>query len=164
MGFSRRVANEKDPIARAPPDAGSDWPGRQAGAFKARICQDFPATHAILPNVLQHGFRCRGRPVLVLPVGMTVVTLVTSNRFGGSLPDTARITVVPALTGHIDQAGNGFKLIVTSQTGRAHRLQASTNLINWTDLFAFTTTDPVTSFLDVEASNFVLRFYRVVSP
>ena len=53
------------------------------------------------------------------------------------------------------------------QTNFSYRIQTTTNLaapIAWTDLTNFTATSSPFSFADHSATNYRVRFYRVVSP
>jgi len=62
---------------------------------------------------------------------------------------------------------NGFAFSLTLQTNFGYRVQAATNLvapIAWTDLTNFTATNSSLVFTDRTATNYRLRFYRVVSP
>jgi titin len=66
------------------------------------------------------------------------------------------------------QAGaNGFTFSLTLQTNFSYRIQATTNLVTpivWTDLTNFTATNSPFSFADRTATNYRVRFYRIVSP
>ena len=63
---------------------------------------------------------------------------------------------------------NGFVLSLTFQTNFTYRVQATTNLaaspIVWTDLTNYNATNISLVFTDRTATNYRLRFYRVVSP
>ena len=63
---------------------------------------------------------------------------------------------------------NGFVLTLTFQTNFTYRVQATTNLaatpIVWTDLTNYNATNFSLVFTDRTATNYRLRFYRVVSP
>ncbi len=71
------------------------------------------------------------------------------------------IVVLPSFS--VMQLTNGRpNFIVAGSSGFAYTLQASTNLVSWTNLF---TTNPPTlpfSWTDATATNFSRRFYRVV--
>ena len=58
----------------------------------------------------------------------------------------------------------GFQIAIEGEIGRQHRLQASTDLRHWTDLFTFNNTQLRTFFVDQDARFYLHRFYRVVSP
>ncbi len=62
---------------------------------------------------------------------------------------------------------NGFVLNLAFQTNFNYRLQATTNLANpvvWTDLTNYDATSSSLTFTDRTATNYRLRFYRVISP
>lgn len=58
----------------------------------------------------------------------------------------------------------GCDIAIESEPGLQHRLQASTHLRAWTNLFTFKNSQETTLFLDAEAVLHPWRFYRVVSP
>jgi hypothetical protein len=59
--------------------------------------------------------------------------------------------------------GNEFDLLIQAEIGKAHRLQTSSNLVNWTDLFNFTPSEELTTYNDAPSDR-PQQFYRVVSP
>jgi hypothetical protein len=63
---------------------------------------------------------------------------------------------------------NGFIFNLTFSTNFSYRIQATTNLatnpIPWIDLTNFTPASASLLFTDRTATNFRVRFYRVVSP
>jgi hypothetical protein len=70
-------------------------------------------------------------------------------------------------TGPLTWHTNGFALTLTFQTNFTYRVQATTNLaapIAWTDLTNFNATNSSLVFTDRTATNYHLRFYRVISP
>ncbi len=71
-------------------------------------------------------------------------------------------------TGPLTWRANGFVLTLTFQTNFTYRVQATTNLaatpIVWTDLTNYNATNFSLVFTDRTATNYRLRFYRVVSP
>jgi hypothetical protein len=71
-------------------------------------------------------------------------------------------------TGPLTWRTNGFVLSLTFQTNFTYRVQATTNLaaspIVWTDLTNYNATNSSLVFTDRTATNYRLRFYRVVSP
>ncbi len=70
-------------------------------------------------------------------------------------------------SGPYQSFANGFAFALTLQTNFNYRIQAATNLVapvGWTDLTNFTATNSPFSFTDHSATNFRVRFYRVVSP
>jgi len=57
--------------------------------------------------------------------------------------------------------GEGFHLTLTGEFGSQYRVDGSTNLLDWTELFKVMTFGPV-PFVDASATNTPLRFYRAV--
>lgn len=57
-----------------------------------------------------------------------------------------------------------ISLLIGGDAGQSYTMQASTNLVNWSNLL--TTNPPVLPFIwtDTAASNFSRRFYRVINP
>jgi hypothetical protein len=58
----------------------------------------------------------------------------------------------------------GFEFSVGAEPGRVYLLQASSDLIHWTDLLSFSNAQELTVFLDTEASLLPMRFYRALAP
>jgi hypothetical protein len=58
----------------------------------------------------------------------------------------------------------GFELTIAGESHRPYRLQATTNLTNWIDLWTYNRAEPVSTILDVTATNCTRRYYRVLSP
>lgn len=70
-------------------------------------------------------------------------------------------------TGPFQSRTNGFAFALTLQTNFSYRIQAATNLVTpvvWTDLTNFLATNSPLNFVDRSATNYRVRFYRVVSP
>jgi parallel beta-helix repeat protein len=70
-------------------------------------------------------------------------------------------------TGPFLLGAGGFAFSLTLQTNFSYHIQAATNLVapvTWTDLTNFTATHSPFPFTDHSATNFRVRFYRVVSP
>ena len=70
-------------------------------------------------------------------------------------------------TGPPQSHTNGFAFSLLLQTNFNYRIQAATNLnapIVWTDLTNFLATNSVFGFTDRTATNYRVRFYRVISP
>ena len=55
-------------------------------------------------------------------------------------------------------------MTLTVETGRSYRVRASVDLLAWTDLSNFVSTNIITQFSDTAATNFPQRFYRVATP
>ena len=58
----------------------------------------------------------------------------------------------------------GFELTIQGETGRTYRLQTSSDLVHWIDLFTFSNSEYSTSYLETHAPGLQSRFYRAVSP
>ena len=73
-----------------------------------------------------------------------------------------------SFTGAFQSGADGFTFAVALQTNFTYRIQATTNLalnpIPWIDLTNFTAANSPFNFTDRTATNFHVRFYRVVSP
>jgi hypothetical protein len=71
---------------------------------------------------------------------------------------------MPLLSGQFTDPG--FKLSVIAQPSYTYRVQISTNLeaTSWSNVFTFTSTQAVTSFIDTNAMNSPFGFYRVTTP
>lgn len=61
-------------------------------------------------------------------------------------------------------AGTGFRVPFQGVIGRTYQVQASTNLVNWTQLATFTNTAAQAAFTDTNALHLPRRFYRLVEP
>jgi len=77
------------------------------------------------------------------------LTLATAN-----LPPAVQSLVVPVIL------GSGMKLAISGATGQKFALQASTNLIDWTEIFSGLFATNKTEVTDTNSSRFVYRFYR----
>ena len=70
-------------------------------------------------------------------------------------------------TGPFQLRTNGFAFSLTFQTNFGYHIQAATNLVApvaWLNLTNFTATNSSLVFTDRMATNYLARFYRVVSP
>jgi hypothetical protein len=65
-------------------------------------------------------------------------------------------------------AGSSFSISGTGPVGQSYRILAATNIVlplnNWTPVTTGTFTGGAFSFTDTQTSNYVWRFYRVVTP
>ncbi len=71
---------------------------------------------------------------------------------------------VPVLGSPAFIPDGAFQFTVSGTTGLTYDVQASTNLVDWTTLTNFVSTNSPMSFCDPAASNFNHRFYRAVVP
>lgn len=90
-----------------------------------------------------------------------------SSEFGPAVLATNLPVASAQFIGPYQPRTNGFAFSLTLQTNFSYRIQAATNLappVIWTDLTNFTATNSPFSFTDHSATNYRVRFYRVVSP
>ncbi len=59
---------------------------------------------------------------------------------------------------------NGLSLSLTGPAGVQYRVDASSNLSNWTAVTNFVSTNTTVHFTDQSATNYSQRFYRAVAP
>jgi hypothetical protein len=60
------------------------------------------------------------------------------------------------------RTSRGLALSLQGTIGVNYRVDASSDLLNWTTIASFTSTNAVMSFLDPSAINYARRFYRAV--
>jgi hypothetical protein len=100
-------------------------------------------------------------------LGSDSFTCTVSDPFGGTTTVTVLVTVKSAdvtLIGSVLRPSGSFKLTGSGVPNRAYVLQASTDLMNWADIQ--TGTADATGhieFIDADAGNHPLRFYRTVA-
>ena len=90
-----------------------------------------------------------------------------TSEFGADVLATNAPAPSARFTGPLTWRANGFVLALTIQTNFGYRLQAATNLASpvvWTDLTNYNATSASLTFTDHLATNYRIRFYRVVSP
>jgi len=93
--------------------------------------------------------------------GLNGAFVTMGNR--GTILQSWRVTPTVLVIRNFWQEG-GFELAVHGEPGRTHRLQGSSDLREWIDLFTFSSVQERTIFLDEAAVHYPQRFYRVVSP
>ncbi len=76
---------------------------------------------------------------------------------------TAR-SVQCALAGPNILSNRVADLTLTVETNRPYHLDASADLVNWSNLASFTSTNYLNHFLDSSATNLPQRFYRLATP
>lgn len=65
----------------------------------------------------------------------------------------------------LQRSGDGsVALSIASPIGQGFHVQASSDLISWSNIFAATNTQPTNQFFDTTATNFPGRYYRTVWP
>ncbi len=80
--------------------------------------------------------------------------------------DPARLTLLgpPRLLTPATLPNGGFRLVVESDPDRLYEIQATTNFVVWQTLVSLTNTNGRLEWIDLGASNFLDRFYRVRGP
>ena len=106
--------------------------------------------------------------------GTNTVTLIVRNAGGASTNVQANLIVVniavPAVVTNVSMAADrsSFTLAGTGPTDAAYRIFATTNLAlpftNWTPVATGSFSGGAFNFTDPQASNYLLQFYRVVTP
>lgn len=71
-----------------------------------------------------------------------------------------RLNNIGAATRSLEYAGS----TITGENDKPYRVQTSTHLAAWSDLWTYTNAEAVTAFLEVTVTNGLRRCYRVVSP
>jgi uncharacterized repeat protein (TIGR01451 family) len=82
-------------------------------------------------------------------------TASTSVSVGTSTP--------PQLSASLSGTTGSFQFTVTGQSGQEYIIQASTNLVNWVDVYTNPDYTAPFNFVDPNATNYTSRFYRVVT-
>jgi hypothetical protein len=72
-------------------------------------------------------------------------------------------SVAPLVSGQVDPITGGLLLTVSGGLVSGATIQASTNLIQWTNLVTLSNLSLTNSYLDTTVSNFSMRYYRTVS-
>ena len=91
-----------------------------------------------------------------------------SSEFSADVLATNAPVAMASFTGQFHSDAGGFTFILTLQTNFNYRIQAATNLsqipVPWIDLANFAAASSPFTFTDPTATNYRMRFYRVVSP
>jgi hypothetical protein len=104
-------------------------------------------------------------PVQTTNAGTYAVTV--ANMVGSNLSNPAQLTVGIApfeFTSATALAGGHLQLSFSGAPGTQYTLQASGNLVNWTNLAVLTGNSNPVIFVDTNAGFFSNRFYRLVIP
>ncbi len=92
-------------------------------------------------------------------------TLVVTNNYGATTSAVANLTLVPPPSITSQVAPNGFQLDGLTLPRVAFRVQASSDLINWTTIFTnLSDTNGLVQFTDTSVSTNPVRFFRVLFP
>jgi parallel beta-helix repeat protein len=91
-----------------------------------------------------------------------------TSEFSLAVPATNAPVAMASFAGPFQSSASGFSFTLTLQTNFNYRIQTATNLalnpIPWVDLTNFSAISPSLIFTDHLATNYRVRFYRVVSP
>ncbi len=68
------------------------------------------------------------------------------------------------LGGSVWLANGQFQFTISSATGQGFRIEAGTNLVNWTTIATLSNSTGSTQFVDPAAAGFPRRFYRAATP
>lgn len=72
-------------------------------------------------------------------------------------------TLTPVLLGPTNSFANGgFQIEVSSVAGQSYVFQGSTDLVHWVSLNTNVAPSNMTMYLDIDATNFPVRFYRAI--
>jgi hypothetical protein len=114
------------------------------------------------PDGTNWTFRGFNGPSSGAAFGNGTYVIVGGQQISQSIPTNAQAT--PLLSGQV--ISQGFKLSAIAQPNYSYRIQSSTNLTatNWSNAFAFISTQAVTSFVDTDATNNSSCFYRMKTP
>jgi enediyne biosynthesis protein E4 len=75
---------------------------------------------------------------------------------------TLIITEPPRLDSDTSATGSVYSMNLIGGAGLRYAIEASTNLVNWTPIIVFTNSSRTTPWADLEATNYLQRFYRAV--
>ncbi|MFZ0827989.1 MAG: M12 family metallopeptidase [Verrucomicrobiia bacterium] len=90
-----------------------------------------------------------------------------TSEFSAAVPAVKATLPSATFTGPFQLGPGGFSLTLSLQTNFNYRIQATTNLASpvvWTDLTNYSAINSSLNFTDRAATNYRLRFYRVISP
>jgi hypothetical protein len=87
-----------------------------------------------------------------------------SARFYRLAPPTAVSGLALGLGSAQPLSSNGLDLVLFSLAGLEYRIDASSDLLNWTVVTNFVSTNATMHFMDSSATNYSQRFYRAVVP
>jgi hypothetical protein len=61
-------------------------------------------------------------------------------------------------------SSNGLDLVLFSSSGLEYRIDASSDLLSWSAVTNFISTNAIMRFMDSSATNYSRRFYRAAVP
>lgn len=90
--------------------------------------------------------------------------LVVTNSFGSVVSTDARVMSgsVPRLNSPATRADHSFEFQFIGLANTNYIVQDSTNLVDWETLGGLTSTNGYIDFVDTNATNFNVRYYRVL--
>lgn len=87
---------------------------------------------------------------------------IGSYEFKGTDPSVPSADTPPLLKVLGTQSSDAFAFTITGETARAYTVQASTNLVSWTELAQVSSTNTIAQFSDGAAKTLPRRFYRAL--
>ncbi len=101
-------------------------------------------------------------PMLVRMVRLRKSTLVRAALIATLLFLPGKVAVATELGVAFFPSNRQAQVTLTGGTSRWHRVEASTNLLDWGGLFSLFQTNPASAWIDSSATNYPWRFYRSV--
>src|SRR5262249_8868283 len=95
--------------------------------------------------------------------GVIQFTDTTSPSFSRRFYRVSLLSAGPVLLSPI-RLSNGLQFTIYDAPGQAFRIQAASNLLNWTTIATLTNTTGTLTFTDPAATNLASRFYRAAVP
>lgn len=127
-----------------------------AGTFSANLNNGYvPADGTLFTNIFNASYAA-GFDALQLPSEVDWET----NFSGGRFILKAVVNTPPTLAGS-SYAGGEFAFEISGPSGRDYTISASTNLVQWEDIYTYTDAETPFDFVDPDAGLFPLRYYRV---
>jgi hypothetical protein len=114
----------------------------------------YPVAIALMPGIAPPGTNPETRAL-----GTSEALANTATE--GSITVLSGVAMPPVIAS-IARTNNGSVLTIQGEPGVGYRIEASTNLANWTPIFSTNTMSNSFEFADI-AANQPLRFYRVVT-
>jgi formylglycine-generating enzyme required for sulfatase activity len=133
------------------------WDDQIIGSIDERIVSSNRFTFAF-PNAIPNSSHILGFRLDPYTNIQSIVTVtnITLNQVGVSQP--VALTMTSSVT-------NGARIQeLAGEKGFDYHVQASTNLVDWTDIAILANTNGKVRFYDQSATNYPKRFYRVIAP
>jgi len=88
-----------------------------------------------------------------------------TNHLGSAISAPASLNLRSVWFEDVRCAPSGqVEMTVCGEPGDVWRIQTSTNLVDWHTVCTMTNVSGATPFVDTEATNYGLRFYRCIAP